>query len=180
MHTTRPLTRVGALLAVAALVACDQKTGSSSPGATTTPAGSASPAGPTHAGTGAGESTTGTAEQFIPQATKPDGAAENTYTTRGVIVALPGPNTAKQYLQIHHEAIPEFVGRSGTVTGMKEMIMDFPDVAPGEVVRGIKVGDAVRFTFEVRWKSTPRTLVTKIEKLPPEEKPKLSEVVEGG
>lgn len=104
---------------------------------------------------------------------------EQTYTTRGVIMALPGPNRAKQFLQIHHEEIPEFVGRSGSVVGMKEMIMDFPDVASGEVVRGFAVGDAVRFTFEVRWKGTPRTLVTKVEKLPAGEELELSKVVEG-
>ncbi len=167
---------IGTLVAISALGACDQK-------AATSPGGPIAPAAPTGGPDArpASDDAKGASEasQFIPAATTPKGPAENTYAVRGVIVALPGPNTAKQYLQVHHEAIPEFVGRSGTVTGMKEMIMDFPDLASGEVVRGIKVGDAVRFTFEVRWKSTPRTLVTKIEKLPEGEKPVLSEVVEG-
>lgn len=149
------------------LASCDQ-TASTAPNGSTS--GNADGGAPSH----------GAESQFIPQGTTPQGEVEQTYTTRGVIMALPGPNTAKQYLQIHHEEIPNFVGRSGNIVGMKEMIMDFPDVASGEVVRGLKVGDAIRFTFEVRWKGTPRTLVTSIEKLPEDEKLELSEVVEGG
>jgi hypothetical protein len=162
MITTCPALRRVALLVLVgtALNACDQKPATS--GTASAPGESVAPS-----------------AQFIPQGTTPKGDVEQTYTTRGVIMALPGPNTAKQYLQIHHEEIPDFVGRSGSVVGMKEMIMDFPDVASGEVVRGFAVGDAVRFTFEVRWKGTPRTLVTKIEKLPEGEELELSKVVEG-
>lgn len=172
MFTTCLALRRVAILALvgAAMGACDQKPAAES----------ATPKPPT-----ASETTPPTATpipasdaQFIPEATTPEGAAENTYTVRGVVVALPGPNRAKQFFQVHHEEIPEFVGRSGKVVGMKEMIMDFPDFASGEVVRGIAVGDAIRFTFEVRWKGKPRTLVTKIEKLPAEEKPVLQPIVE--
>lgn len=148
------------------LASCDQKASTAPNGSTS---GNAESGAPSH----------GAESKFIPQGTTPRGEVEQTYTTRGVIMALPGPNTTKQYLQIHHEEIPSFVGRSGNVVGMKEMIMDFPDVASGEIVRGLKVGDAIRFTFEVRWKGTPRTLVTSIEKLPGGEELDLSEVVEG-
>jgi hypothetical protein len=155
----------------AALSACDQKPAAGSSGA-----GGGASAGAAEGASGGPASASG---QFLPQGTTPQGDVEQAYTTRGVIMALPGPNRAKQFLQIHHEEIPEFVGRSGSVVGMKEMIMDFPDVASGEVVRGFAVGDAVRFTFEVRWKGTPRTLVTSIERLPEGEELELSKVVEG-
>lgn len=161
------------VIAFVGLACCDRK-------APTAPEATGGIGAPASAQTSSAPGRVAPEAQFIPQGTTPQGDVEQTYTTRGVIMALPGPNRAKQYLQIHHEEIPEFVGRSGSVVGMKEMIMDFPDVASGEVVRGLKVGDAVRFTFEVRWKGTPRTLVTKIEKLATEEKLNLSEVVEGG
>jgi hypothetical protein len=79
------------------------------------------------------------------------------------------------YLQAHHETIPDFVGRSGSVTGMPEMIMEFPALRKGIDLSPFSVGDAVRITFEVRWKSDPRTLVTSIQVLPSGESPHLSD-----
>lgn len=99
--------------------------------------------------------------------------ADATYTVRGRVDGLPTPD-GKSYLHIHHEDIPEFKGRDGIVMGMKEMSMDFLGLAPGVDLSQLKVGDAVEFTFEVRWNGDPRSLVTRVTKLPPEAKLKLS------
>jgi hypothetical protein len=152
----RPLLRVVALAAAASLgtllSACDRE-----------PQGSTAPDG-----------------QFLPAPTTPEGPADASYTTRGRVIALPGPIRAKQFLKVHHELIPEFKNRRGEVVGMKEMIMDFPDVAAGDVVKGIRVGQDVRITFEVRWNTSPRTLITMIEPLPEGETLTLQPIVEVG
>jgi hypothetical protein len=89
--------------------------------------------------------------------------ADHTYTVRGRVERLPGTEGP---LAVCHEAIPDFVGRDGRVVGMGSMTMDFEHIATDVSLEGIGVGDAIAMTFEVRWKSEPRTLVTKIEKLP--------------
>ncbi len=103
--------------------------------------------------------------------------ADQTYTVRAIVDALPSGD-ARQSLSLHHEAIPQFVGKTGAVTGMKEMIMPFQDLAPGVSLAGIAVGDPVEVDFEVRWNQPPRTLVTRIVKLPPGTKLNLSKVTE--
>ena len=84
---------------------------------------------------------------------------DQTYTVRGTIERLP---TLGVPLIVHHQPIPEFIGRDGTVVGMKEMSMEFAHIAPGVAFASYKVGDAIMLTFEVRWKSEPRSLVTAI------------------
>jgi Cu/Ag efflux protein CusF len=101
------------------------------------------------------------------------------YTVRGRIIALPDAS-GKQPLDIHHEEIPDFVGKSGKVVGMKEMIMPFANLAPGVTLDGFAAGDAVEFVFEVRWNAAPRTLVTKIAKLPAGTELKLGPILEEG
>jgi hypothetical protein len=93
---------------------------------------------------------------------------EQTYTTRGRIEGLPA--SGRLYFEIHHEAIPEFIGKDGAVTGMHEMIMDMPSFSPDAArqLAAMRVGDAVAMTFEVRYQSEPRSRVTKIVKLPAE------------
>lgn len=88
--------------------------------------------------------------------------ADQTYTVPGTIQALPVPGDVRQPLKIHHELIPHFVGSDGRVIGMPEMSMPFPDVAPGVDLSSLTVGQRVEFTFEVRWKSEPRSLITRI------------------
>lgn len=109
----------------------------------------------------------------------PATAAEASYTTRGRIEGLPEAQFRPGgviYLQLHHEVIPEFVGPTGEVEGMKEMIMDFPTIAPGVSWEGMKVGDPVELTFEVRWKSDPRFILTRLTRLPDDVKLNLSAV----
>lgn len=85
--------------------------------------------------------------------------ADQTYTVRGTIERLPAPGAP---LIVHHQPIPEFIGRDGKVIGMKDMSMEFAHVAPSVALASHKVGDAIMMTFEVRWKSEPRSLVTAI------------------
>lgn len=94
------------------------------------------------------------------------GPADQKYTTRALVVALPDP-VARQPLMLHHEEIPEFVGKSGEIIGMKEMVMPFEQIAPGVSLDGVLPGDKIGLDFEVRWKQRPRTLVTRLEKLDP-------------
>ncbi len=104
--------------------------------------------------------------------------ADQTYTVRGRVMALPDPAT-NAALQIHHEEIPTFVGKDGTVKGMKEMIMEFAWVAPGVLPEKLAAGDAVEMTFEVRWNASPRTLVTALTKLPDSSPLNLKPTTEG-
>jgi hypothetical protein len=49
---------------------------------------------------------------------------------------------------------------------MKEMIMDMPNAIPDVKLDELAIGDKVSMTFEVRYKTDPRMVITKIEKLP--------------
>lgn len=108
----------------------------------------------------------------------PTTPAEQTYTVRAVVMGLPASGRA--YLELHHEEIPHFVGRDGSVEGMKEMIMDFPTIRPDVNLSAFAVGDKVEATFEVRWKSEPRTVVTKMTPLAAETVLNLKPVTGGG
>ena len=100
-------------------------------------------------------------------ANSPSAAAsppEQIYTARGRIAELPAKDQPASSLQIEHEPIDNFVRRDGTL-GMDSMTMPFP-TSKSVSLDGLAVGDAVEFTFEVRWKSQPHVQVTKIIKLP--------------
>ena len=86
------------------------------------------------------------------------------YQVRGLVngVAADGKE-----IQIHHEAIPEFVGIDGQSEPMDPMTMPFP-VADPALLAGITKGDRIRFTFRVDWDGAMPLAVTAIEKLPPE------------
>jgi len=92
------------------------------------------------------------------------------YDTRGIIISLP---TEVRTLQIHHERIEEFVGRSGEIEPMDIMVMPFP-LADGVSLDGFSVGDKVALTFEVSWSAdNPGHWLTDIEKLPADTELKL-------
>ena len=85
-----------------------------------------------------------------------------TVVARGVIGSLPG---AKSTLQIHHEAIPEWVRPDGG-KGMSEMVMPF-EPKSGVSLDGFAVGDAVEFTVEITpGAAMPNWRLTSISKLP--------------
>ncbi|MFZ4573994.1 MAG: hypothetical protein ACOYN0_06330 [Phycisphaerales bacterium] len=91
---------------------------------------------------------------------------DQTYTVLARLVAKPAADT---YLQMHHAAIPEFRSQAGQVVGMKEMVMEFAELTAdaSAAVAPLAPGDGVEITFEVRWKSDPRMLVTRVRKLEP-------------
>ena len=86
------------------------------------------------------------------------------YTVRGLVKAI---SVEPLELDIHHEAIPEFVTRDGTKTGMASMSMPF-GVLDRAALAGIEPGDRARITFEVRWDMRPATQIVAIEELPPD------------
>lgn len=93
----------------------------------------------------------------------PDGPADQTYTIRGRVERLPSGAVP---IQIHHEAVPTLVDRQGKVVGMREMTMEFPDVAPGVNFDGLAQGDIVEFVMEVRWDHLPVYRIAGIRELP--------------
>lgn len=85
------------------------------------------------------------------------------YTTRGRVERWT-PGTRR--IQVHHESLPGFVDADGRKVGMKAMSMSF-SVAPDLDLEGVKPGDTVKLTFEVRHDSEPTLLITRLEELPP-------------
>ena len=100
--------------------------------------------------------------------------ADQTYTLRAVVTALPNP--PKQALRLHHEAIPNFVGHDGKVEAMDEMEMEFPFLAPEAKLDGIAVSDKVEAVMEIRWKAKEVFLLTSIRKLPADTKLNLGDL----
>jgi hypothetical protein len=86
-------------------------------------------------------------------------------SVRGRITSLPDPTSpTDQGLRIHHEEMPEFKGRTGSL-GMREMVMPFP-LGPGVSLEGFAAGDPVEFDFEVQWEGSPPYYITAIRPLP--------------
>ncbi len=100
-----------------------------------------------------------------------EGEADKQGTDKGT---PPGPMTydVRGYVQpdmqgmfaIEHEAIDTFVDSSGAVVGMGAMSMSFP-LAEGVDISGFRGGDAVRFTFDVRYEPITDFVLTSIEPL---------------
>ena len=88
------------------------------------------------------------------------------YTTRGRIERLPKATGVARDLAIHHEALTAFYARDGSNVGMKEMVMDFPTIAPGVSLEGLALDDVVVFDFDVAWASRDVWTVTRIKRLP--------------
>lgn len=117
-----------------------------------------------------------------PDLTDPASYAEGqAYTVRGEITQLPDPGPPPTEFKIHHEHIPDFIGKSGEVfvssdgvRGMRSMVMAFPYRAPGVDLSEFTAGDKVEFEFLVRWETspggdrTPTWLIGSMTKLPPE------------
>ncbi|USN98649.1 MAG: hypothetical protein H6810_10840 [Phycisphaeraceae bacterium] len=102
-----------------------------------------------------------------------------TYQVRGIIAQLPSDGPPPEDLKIHHEHIPDFIGKTGEVVrnsdgtpGMKSMVMPFPELGEGVSLEGLAPGDKVVFTLKVKWlespsgERTPRWLVSALEPLP--------------
>ncbi len=86
------------------------------------------------------------------------------YALRAEIVQLPaGPGPAQ--LTLRHEAIPDFVDRSGTAVGMAAMVMAL-DLAPGVSLDHMQVGDKVEARLVVDW-ARPSARIEGLRALPP-------------
>ena len=94
------------------------------------------------------------------------GEPDQTYTTRGRISTIPTPDSPASELTITHEPLPGFTNRKGEVVGMGSHAMPFGAVAPGVLPAQLRVGDIIEMTYEVRWDSRPRTLITAMKILP--------------
>jgi Cu/Ag efflux protein CusF len=105
--------------------------------------------------------------------------AEQVYTLRGRITGLPVQGRPLSELTIMHEDLPTFVGKDGTMVGMKAMEMPFTP-AKGVSLKGLAVGDPVEFTFEMRWKSQPHSQLTRIKKLPADTELRIPKSDHGG
>jgi len=100
------------------------------------------------------------------------------YTIRGRIVALPKTSGVSRDLQIHHEQLAAFYDRAGKDVGMKEMVMDFPSIAPEVSLGALAAGDAVVFDLDVDWTVRDFSkvyVVTRLAKLSSDAKLRLSE-----
>jgi Cu/Ag efflux protein CusF len=87
------------------------------------------------------------------------------YVVRGVVKKLPKADDPRSAFAVHHEAIPTFKGKDGTVVGMHEMTMEFP-LGPGVTTDGLAIGQSISLTFEVLTGPSMKYYVTKIEPLP--------------
>jgi hypothetical protein len=89
------------------------------------------------------------------------------YTVRAQVVQAPDPANPAGGLYLYHEAVDDWVGRSGKVEGMDTMAMPFP-VAKGVPLAGIQANDKVEVTMHVDWDAETPVQITRVRKLPPE------------
>jgi hypothetical protein len=86
------------------------------------------------------------------------------YTVRAQVVQPADPTTG---LYLYHEAIDDWMGRSGEVEGMDPMSMPFP-VAEGVPTAGIETNDKVEVTLHVDWNAETPVEITSLRELPRE------------
>ncbi len=86
------------------------------------------------------------------------------YTIRAQVVQPPDPADG---LYLYHEAIDDWMGRSGEIEGMDPMSMPFP-VAKGLPLAEIQTNDKVEATLHVDWGADTPVQITRIRELPPD------------
>ena len=91
-----------------------------------------------------------------------DPGYEHTYTTRAIVLSLPGEKVTDEFI-VHHETIPEYISINGSV-GMNEMAMPIP-VPDKSVLEGFEVGDKVELIFGERFEPDHRMGLIQIVKL---------------
>jgi hypothetical protein len=92
-----------------------------------------------------------------------DPGYEHTYTTRAIILSLPGDRVTQEFI-VHHETIPDYISINGSI-GMNEMAMPIP-VPDRSVLKGISVGDKVELVFGERFEPEHKMGVISVKKLP--------------
>jgi Cu/Ag efflux protein CusF len=88
------------------------------------------------------------------------------YTMRGEITEILGPDNPEGALRIHHEAVNDFRDTLDQPDPMNAMTMPFT-LAPGVSLDTLKVGDKIRFEWEVNWDAQIHRIKS-ITKLPPD------------
>ncbi|MBX3359565.1 MAG: copper-binding protein [Phycisphaeraceae bacterium] len=114
----------------------------------------------------AGGMLSGCEKQPAPAPAAKDASDARTYVVRGRVESLPVAGVADSEFEVHHEAIPEFVGRTGKL-GMSSMVMPFP-LGSGVSVADVAVGDVVEVTFVVTYTPRTRFEATRVRRLPPD------------
>lgn len=84
------------------------------------------------------------------------------YQVKGQIRSI---SADRREVQIHHEAVPGFIGIAGMPEPMDSMTMPFP-VADPALLEGLAAGDRIEFTFRVEWDGKLPLSVVEIAKLP--------------
>ena len=105
-----------------------------------------------------------------------DPGYEHTYTTRAIVLSLPGERVTQEFI-VHHETIPEYISINGSI-GMNEMAMPIP-VPDKSVLEGIAVGDKVELIFGERFEPNHKMGLISITKLPEDAKLNLGETTPG-
>ena len=105
-----------------------------------------------------------------------DPGYEHTYTTRGIVLSLPGERVTQEFI-VHHETIPEYISINGSI-GMNEMAMPIP-VPDKRVLEGIAVGDKVELVFGERFEPNHKMGLISITKLPKDTELNLGETTSG-
>ncbi len=88
------------------------------------------------------------------------------YTVRGRVAQLPEAGNASSGFVISHQAVDDFVDRTGEVVGMDPMTMSFP-LGPRVSLAGLAVNDPIEFTLHADWSAVPPVRITSLHKLPP-------------
>ncbi|MBX2850107.1 MAG: copper-binding protein [Phycisphaeraceae bacterium] len=91
-----------------------------------------------------------------------DPGYEHTYTTRAIVLSLPGEKVTQEFI-VHHEEIPDYVSINGSI-GMNEMAMPIP-VPDKSLLKGIAVGDKVELVFGERFEPQHKMGLISITKL---------------
>ena len=91
------------------------------------------------------------------------GPATRRYVVRGEVVRV-ADEAGRRSIFIRHEAIPDFVDRTGARVGMASMTMPFP-AGPRVTALELHPGDKVRFRFGVDWERNV-TELEEVERLP--------------
>lgn len=88
---------------------------------------------------------------------------QHTYTTRGIVIALPGEKAYEEFM-VRHEPIPDYVSVNGSI-GMESMTMPFP-LNDRTLIAGIAVGDKIEMTYGETFEPAFKAGVISIRKLP--------------
>lgn len=105
-----------------------------------------------------------------------DPGYEHTYTTRAIVLSLPGERITQEFI-VHHETIPTYRSINGSV-GMNEMAMPIPVPDPS-ILKNLTVGDKIELVFGERFEPDHKMGAISITKLPADTKLNLGTTTSG-